>query len=99
MIIMKDMEVIVLFVKSGWIMMKFKLSNLCSKLINNYIIESGTPGVGLTNFLEIDDYYAYTGKLNSLKEGYYPKKIVLVGYPDGDIDRCIYLVFKKMGAK
>ena len=77
--------------------MKFKQSKLCTKLLNNYIIESGTAGVGLTNFLELDDYYAYTGKLNLLKEGYYPTKIVLVGYPDGDIDRCIYLVFKKHG--
>ena len=77
--------------------MKFKYSKLITKLLNNYIIESGTPGVGLTNFLEIDDYYTYTGKLTILKESYYPKKIVLVGYPDGDIDRCIYLVFKKKG--
>lgn len=79
--------------------MKFKDSKLCIKLLNNYRYESGTAGIGLTNFLELDDYYAYSGKLNLLKEGYYPKKIVLVGYPDGDIDRCIYLVFKKMGAK
>lgn len=80
-------------------MMKFKESKLIQKLLNNYIIESGTLGVGLTNFLELDDYYAYTGKMNKLKDGYYPKKIILVGYPDGDIDRCFYLVFKKMGEK
>lgn len=93
------MEVIVCAVKSGWRMMKFKYSKLISKLLNNYIIESGTPGIGLTNFLELDDYYAYTSKMNILKDGYYPKKIILVGYLDGDIDRCLYLVFKKMGEK
>lgn len=77
--------------------MKFKDSKLISKLLNNYWAVSGTNGIGLTNFLELDDYYAYTGKMNKLKEGYYPKIIILVGYPDGDIDRCFYLVFKKHG--
>lgn len=99
MTIMKDMDVIVYFVKSGWTEMKFKDSKLCGKILNNYKYESGTDGVGLNKFLDLDEYYAYSGKLNSLKEGYYPKKIILVGYPDGDKDRCIYLVFKKHGGK
>ena len=77
--------------------MKFKYSKLISKLLNNYVIVSGTPGIGLTNFLELEDYYAYTAKMNKLKDGYYPKKIILVGYLDGDIDRCFYLVFEKYG--
>lgn len=79
--------------------MKFKQSKLIMKLINNYSIDSGTEGVGLTQFLELEDYCAYSGKLNILKEGYYPKKIILVGNPEGDIDKCIYLVFKKHGVK
>lgn len=80
-------------------MKKFKDSALFRKLLNNYRLESGTEGVSLTNFLELEDYYAYSGKMNKLKDGYYPKKIIMVGYLDNDIDRCIYLIFKKHGEK
>lgn len=77
--------------------MKFKDSKLCSKLINNYTIEYGSSGIGFDSFLELEEFYAYSGKMNNLKVGYYPKKIIVVGYQKDDTP--IYLVFKKHGEK
>lgn len=94
MIIMKDMELTVWFVKDGWIMMKFKDSKLCFKLLNNYqVIDKLSPEVKLTDFLDLDYYYAYTKTYKKLKDGYYPNKIFLVGYKN---DEPFCIVFKKI---
>lgn len=76
-------------------MMKFKDSKLIQKLINNYYIDFGSESTGIHDFLELEEFQAYSKTYKKLKEGYYPKKILLIGYPKSD--KPIYLVFKKIG--
>lgn len=73
--------------------MKFKDSKLFIKLLSNYEIQrKSSPEDKLSDFLDNEYYYAYTGKRKPLKDGYYPNKIFLIGYFD---DGFKYIVFRK----